>query len=119
MRIAILASIRPIRIRTNIITKMLPEVVLRVNGETPRVVISWSANAVVYLCNFPVERLPPHPCRQVHVIAVTSQAISVMSRVSQNHVTVTLAFTRLPCVTSQIAQLTTATSLLPAYGCSA
>ena len=91
-------------------SKMLPEVVLRVNGETSRVVISWSANAVVYLCNFPVERLPPHPCRQVHVIAYVTNNFCHVASVT-DHVTVTVAFTRLPCVTSQIAQLTTATSL--------
>ena len=41
MRIAILASIRQIRICTNIITKMLPDVVLRVNDETSWVVINY------------------------------------------------------------------------------
>src|SRR6266851_9916017 len=68
--------------------------------------ICWPDLLVQRLCTV-------HLCRQVHVIAVTSQTISVMSRVSQNHVTVRVAFmiTRLPCVTSQIAQLTTATSL--------
>jgi len=40
MHIAILVSIRQIWIRTNIITKMLPDVVLRVNGETSWVVIN-------------------------------------------------------------------------------
>ncbi len=41
MRIAILASIRQIRICTNIITKMLPDVVLGVNDETSWVVINY------------------------------------------------------------------------------
>ena len=46
-----------------------------------------------------------HLCRQVHVIAVTSQTISVMSRVSQNHVTVTVAFARLPSLQHSITFL--------------
>ena len=41
IRIAILASIRQIRICTNIITKMLPDVGLRVNGETSWVLINY------------------------------------------------------------------------------